>query len=85
MLFYSCVAGEGVGLTVHKESVVVEEIKEVELRSGRAQLFMTEIIIELVCSQAPSRLPVKLLRRLLPKMRKVRVFAWQGIWKNIIS
>ena len=39
MLFYSCVAGEGVRLTVHKESVVIEEIKEVELRSRRAQLF----------------------------------------------
>ena len=33
----SHVAGEGVELTVHKESVVVEEIKEVELRSRRAQ------------------------------------------------
>ena len=31
------VAGEGVELTVHKESVVVEEIKEVELRSRCAQ------------------------------------------------
>ena len=31
------VAGEGVGLTVHKESVVIEEIKEVELISRRAQ------------------------------------------------
>ena len=31
---------------LHKESVVVEEIKQVELRSRRAQ-FMTEIIIEL--------------------------------------
>ena len=30
------VAGEGVELIVHKESVVVEEIKEVELRSRRA-------------------------------------------------
>ena len=28
---------EGVELTVHEESVVVEEIKEVELRSRRAQ------------------------------------------------
>ena len=37
MLVYSYVAGEGVELTVHKESVVVEEIKEVELRSRRAQ------------------------------------------------
>ena len=29
----SYVAGESVGLTVHKESVVIEEIKEVELIS----------------------------------------------------
>ena len=34
----SHVAGEGVELTVHKESVVVEEIKEVELKSRRAKL-----------------------------------------------
>ena len=33
----SYVAGEGVELTVHKESVVVEEIMEVELRSCRLQ------------------------------------------------
>ena len=33
MLVYSYVAGEGVELTVHKESVVVEKIKEVEPRS----------------------------------------------------
>ena len=33
----SHVAGEGVELTVHKESVVVEEIQEVELRSRCAQ------------------------------------------------
>ena len=37
MLVCSFVAGEGVELTVHKESVVVEEIKEVELRSRRGQ------------------------------------------------
>ena len=72
-------------LTVHKESVVVEKIKEVELRSRRAQLFITEITIELGHSHAPSRLPVKKLRRLLHKRRKVRVFVWKGIWKNIIS
>ena len=35
-------------LTLHKESVVIEKIKEVKLRSRRAQLFMTEIMIELV-------------------------------------
>ena len=33
----SYVAGEGVELTVHKESVIVEEIKEVELRSRGVQ------------------------------------------------
>ena len=48
MLVYSYVAGEGVELTLHKESVVIENIKEVKLRSRRAQLFMTEIMIELV-------------------------------------
>ena len=48
MLVYSYVAGEGVELTLHKESVVIEKIKEVKLRSRRGQLFMTEIMIELV-------------------------------------
>ena len=66
-------------LTVHKESVVVEKIKEVELRSRRAQLFITEITIELGHSHAPSRLPVMKLRRLLHKRRKVRVFVRKGI------
>ena len=32
-----------------------------------------------------SRLPVKKLRHLLHRRRKVRVFLWKGIWKNIIS
>ena len=87
MLVYRYVAGEGVELTVHKKSVVVDKIKEVELRSRRAQLFMTEIIIdhELGHSHAPSRLPVKKLTRLLHKRRKLRIFVWKGIWKNIIS
>ena len=48
MLVYSYVAREGVELTLHKESVVIEKIKEVKLRSRRAQLFMAEIMIELV-------------------------------------
>ena len=78
-IVYSYVAVEGVELTVHKEIVVVEKIKEVELRSRRAQFFMTEIIIELGHSHAPSRLPVKKLRRLLLKRRNVRVFVWKGI------
>ena len=79
VIVYSYVAVEGVELTVHKKSVVVEKIKEVELRSRRAQLFMTEIVIEFGYSLAPSRLPVKKLRRLLHKRRKVRVFVWKGI------
>ena len=66
-------------LTVHKEGVVVEKIKEVELRSRHAQLFITEITIELGHSHAPSRLPVRKLRRLLHKRRKVRVFVRKGI------
>ena len=39
----SQVAGEGVELTVHKESVVIEEIKEVELRSRCAQFIYKRI------------------------------------------
>ena len=39
----SQVAEEGVELTVHKESVVVEEIKEVELRSRCAQFIYNRI------------------------------------------
>ena len=74
MLVNSYVAGEGVELTVHKEGVVAMKIKEVELRSRRAQLFIAEIIIELGQGHAPSRLPVKNLRRLLHKGRKVTVF-----------
>jgi len=70
MLVYSYVAGEGVELTERKESVVVEKIKEVELRPRRAQLVMTEIIIELGYTHAPSRLPVKTLRRCLHKGEK---------------
>ena len=57
MLVYSYVAGEGVGLTEHQVSVLMQrKIKEVELRSRRAQLVMTEIIIELGYTHAPSRL-----------------------------
>ena len=46
---------------------------------------MTEIIIELGYSHAVIHLadiPVKKLRRLLHKRRKVRVFAWRGIRKK---
>ena len=51
-------------LTVHEESVVVEEIKEVELRSHRVQ-FMTEVIMNWVtatgsCTQQTSSKEVKM-------------------------
>ena len=52
---------EGVELTVHEESVVVEEIKEVELRSRRAQFIYDRncngIGLQLR-GHAPTRLPV---------------------------
>ena len=75
-MLVSYVAGEGVELTVHKESVVVEEIKEVELRSRRAQFIYDRNYNRIELRRrghAPSRLPVKKLRRLLHKRRKVRV------------
>ena len=56
------VAGEGMELTVHKESVVVEEIKEVELRSRRAQFIYDRNYNRIELRRrghAPSRLPVK--------------------------
>ena len=84
----SSVAGKGVQLTVHKESVVVEEIKEVKLRSRRAQFVYDRNYNRIglqAQGHAPSILPVKKLRRLLLKRRKVRVFLWKVIRKNIIS
>ena len=81
-------AGEGVELNVLRESVVVEEIKEVQLRSRRVH-FIYDRNYNLIGLQprghTPNRLPVKKLRRLLHKRRKVRVFVWKGILKNIIS
>ena len=63
-MLVSYVAGEGVELAVNKESVVVEEIKEVELRSRRAQLIYDRnydrIGLKPRC-HVPSRLPVQKL------------------------
>ena len=75
--YVSYIAREGVELTVHKEGVVVEEIKEVELRSRRAQFIYDRNYNRIELRRrghAPSRLPVKKLRRLLHKRGKVRVF-----------
>ena len=86
-MLVSYVAGERVELTVHKESVVAEEIKEVELRSRRVQ-FIYDSNYNRIGLQprghAPSRLSVKKLRSPLLKKRKVRVFVWKGIRNNII-
>ena len=72
---------------MYKESVVLEEIKEVELRSRRVQFIYDRHYNQNGLQPrgyAPSRLPVKKLRCLLHKRRKVRVFVWKGIRKNII-
>ena len=64
-MLVSYVDEEGVELTVHKESVVVEEIKEVELRSRRAQFIYDKNYNRIGLQprgHAPSRLPVKKLR-----------------------
>ena len=87
-MLVSYVAGEGVELAVHKESVVVEEIKEVELRSRRTQFIYDRNYNRIGLKprgHVPSRLPVKKLRGLLHKRRKVRLFVWNGIRNNIIS
>ena len=82
------VAGEGVRLTVQKETVIVEEITEAELRSRSTQ-FIYERNYNRIGLQprgrVPSRLPVEKLRRLLHKRKKGRVFVWKSIRKNIIS
>ena len=86
--YVSYIAGEGVELTVHKEGVVVEEIKEVELRSRRAQFIYDRNYNRIELRRrghAPSRLPVKKLRRLLHKRRKVKGFVWKGIRKISFS
>ena len=69
-MLVSYVAGEGEELIVHKESVVVEEIKEVELRSRRAQFIYYRNYSRIGLqprAHAPGGLPVKKLRHLLQK------------------
>ena len=67
-------------LTVHKESVVVEEIKEVELGSRYVQ-FIYDGNDDRIRLQrrgyAPGRLPVKKLRRFLHKKREVLCICMQ--------
>ena len=59
-----------------------------ELRSRRAQFIYDRNYNRIGLQprgHAPSRLQVKKLRSLLHKWRKVMVFIWKGIRKNIIS
>ena len=78
-------------LVVQNENCVVEEIKEVELRPHRGKFIYkrsySSVDLNKVShfsrrGRTPSRLPVKKLKSLLKKTRKVRVFVWKGIRKN---
>ena len=76
---------------VQKENCFVEEIKEVELRSRRRKFIYNRTYNPAGLNKighfsrrgrAPSRLPMKKLKSLLKKTRKVRLFVWKGILKN---
>ena len=76
---------------VQKENCFVEEIKEVELRSRRGKFIYNRTYNPVGLNKvshfsrrgrAPSGLPMKKLKSLLKKTRKVRLFVWKGILKN---
>ena len=69
----------------------MEEIEEVELRSGRGKFIynrtynpvgLNKTNIFSRRGRAPSRLPMKKLKSLLKKTRIVRLFVWKGILKK---
>ena len=69
----------------------MEEIKEVELTSRRGKFIWNRTYNPVGLNKvshfsrrgrAPSRLPMKKLKSLLKKTRKVRLFVWKGILKN---
>ena len=83
--------GKGNESIVLKENCFVEEIKEVELRSRRRKFIYNRTYNPVDLNKvshfsrrgrAPSRLPMKKLKSLLKKTRKVRLFVWKGILKN---
>ena len=86
------VTGKGNDSIAQKQNCVVEEIKEVKLRSRRGKFIYNRtynsVGLNIKVSQfsrrgrAPSRLPMKKLKSLLQKTQKVRVFVWKGIRKN---
>ena len=76
---------------VPKENCFLGEIKEVELRSRRGKFIYNRTYNPVGLNKvshfsrrgrAPSRLPMKKLKSLLKKTRKVRHFVWKGILKN---
>ena len=82
---------EGNELVVQKENCVVEEIKEVELRSRRGKFIYIRTYNSVGLNRvshfsrrgrSPSRLPMKKLKSLLQKTQKVRIFVWKGIRNN---
>ena len=79
------VTGKGNDSIAQKQNCVVKEIKEVELRSHRGKFIYNRtynsVGLNIKVShfsrrgRAPSRLPMKKLKSLLQKTRKVRVLA----------
>ena len=79
---------------VRKENVVAVKINVTELRSHHAKFIFNRNNSRVgYCEnrfrgcvfprdRAPSRIPVKNLKRLSQKVRKKRVFVWKGIRKN---
>ena len=85
------VTGKGNYSIAQKQNCVVEEIKEVELRSRRGKFIYNRTYNSVGLNKvshfsrrgrAPNRLPMKKLKSLLQKTRKVRVFVWKDIRKN---
>ena len=82
---------EGNELVLQKENCVVEEIKEVELRSRRGKFIYNRTYNSTGFNQAshfsqrshaPSRLLMNKLKSLLQKTGKVTLFVWKSIRKN---
>ena len=82
------VTGKGNDSFVQKQSCVVEEILEVELRSRRGKFIYIRTYNSVGLNRvshfsrhgrSPSRLPMKKLKSLLQKTEKVRIFVWKGI------
>ena len=77
------VTGKGNHSIVRKQKCVVEEIKEVELRSRRGKFMYNRTYNSAGLNKVSHfledcRLPMKKLKSLLQKTRKVRVFCMEG-------